>query len=207
MKGARVLVVDDEPDVRGLLSELLARGGYEVREAADGRAGLRELFAAPADVVILDVAMPGLDGFATLERIRDVSDVPVLMLTAHGNELTPLEFKLLAAFVAHPNQVLSREQTPRARVGGSVPGVGRPGEAVRGVPPAQAGVRARADRDGARLRLPLPATQRLSLPDVAGRHGRAAGRPSPRRCISPQARRRRAMSPKASSRQTSVSCR
>ena len=87
MSRARLLVIDDEPDVRELLRELLERAGYDTHEASDGREGLRELYATPMDLVILDVTMPGLDGWATLERIRDVSDVPVLMLTARGTEL------------------------------------------------------------------------------------------------------------------------
>jgi DNA-binding response OmpR family regulator len=175
---ARILVVDDEADIRALLRELLARAGYDVDEAADGRAGLRRLFEAPPSLVVLDVSMPELDGFQTLERIRDLSDVPVIMLTARAEELekvrglgagaddyvakpfgrqellarvqavlrrsrpgaadvsesysdaflevdhrqrrvlaegrevqlTPLEFRLLSAFVQHPNQVLSRDQ-------------------------------------------------------------------------------------------------
>jgi DNA-binding response OmpR family regulator len=87
MKGSRILVVDDEPDIRALLEQLLTRAGALVRQAADGRAGLRELHAWRPELVLLDVSMPGLDGFQTLERIRDVSDVPVLMLTARGAEL------------------------------------------------------------------------------------------------------------------------
>ena len=87
MSAARVLVVDDDDDIRGLLRALLERAGYEVSDAPDGRAGLRELFAGSPDLVILDVAMPGLDGWATLGRIREVTDVPVLMLTARDAEL------------------------------------------------------------------------------------------------------------------------
>jgi len=87
MAGARILVVDDDDDIRGLVRALLERAGHEVIDAADGRAGLRELYAGSPDLVILDVAMPGLDGWATLERIREVSDVPVLMLTARDAEL------------------------------------------------------------------------------------------------------------------------
>jgi len=87
MSDARVLVVDDDPDIRRLLGELLGRAGYAVHEAADGRAGLREVHSWRPDLVILDVNMPELDGFATLERIRDLSEVPVLMLTARGEEL------------------------------------------------------------------------------------------------------------------------
>ena len=87
MAASRILVVDDDDDIRGLLRTLLERAGHEVVDAPDGRAGLRELYAASPDLVILDVAMPVLDGWATLERIREVTDVPVLMLTARDAEL------------------------------------------------------------------------------------------------------------------------
>ena len=177
VSASRILVVDDDDDIRGLLRTLLERAGHEVTDASDGREGLRELFAGSPDLVILDVAMPGLDGWATLERIREVSDVPVLMLTARDAELervrglrggaddyvvkpfgrqelvarvdvllrrprsgggtedtyadarlsisfaqravryddrevalTRLEYRLLSAFVRHPNQVLSHDQ-------------------------------------------------------------------------------------------------
>jgi DNA-binding response OmpR family regulator len=173
----QILVVDDDEGIRLLLRQLLERAGYDVTEAPDGRTALRHLFSTPPALVILDVTMPELDGYQTLERVRDLSDVPVLMLTArtqelekvrglsagaddyvakpfgrqellarvqallrrsggrteltesyadafvsidyaqrqvevHGREvqLTPLEFKLLAAFVQNPNQVLSRGQ-------------------------------------------------------------------------------------------------
>jgi DNA-binding response OmpR family regulator len=83
----RILVVDDDAITRELLRDVLERAGLEVGEARDGRAGLRDLYATSADLVILDVEMPELDGWATLERIRDLSDVPVLMLTARKTEL------------------------------------------------------------------------------------------------------------------------
>ena len=76
MSPATILVVDDDADTRGLVRRLLERAGYAVREAEDGLAGLRELFAAAPDLVLLDVMMPGLDGWETLERIREVSEVP-----------------------------------------------------------------------------------------------------------------------------------
>ena len=178
MNAAHVLVIDDDADIRGLVTELLERAGLSVEQAEDGRSGLRALHKTPPDLVVLDVSMPDLDGWQTLERIRDLSEVPVLMLTARGEELervrglqagaddyvvkpfgrqellarvqallrragreagrqqehylddrltidfaqravifdgeavslTPLEFRLLAAFVRHPRQVLSREQ-------------------------------------------------------------------------------------------------
>jgi DNA-binding response OmpR family regulator len=87
MKRARVLVVDDDSDIRRLVRELLERAGYEVVDAANGREGLRALYSASPDLVLLDVSMPELDGWQTLERIRDVSDVPVVMLTARAAEL------------------------------------------------------------------------------------------------------------------------
>jgi len=82
-----ILVVDDEPDVRLALRRVLERAGHEVRQAGDGREGLRTFFERPSDLVLLDVSMPVLDGWDTLAHLRLVSDVPVLMLTARGLEL------------------------------------------------------------------------------------------------------------------------
>jgi DNA-binding response OmpR family regulator len=174
---AQVLVVDDDDDLRSMVSKLLVRAGMSTIEAADGNEGLRKFFDSRPDLVLLDVSMPGMDGFEVLKRIRDLSDVPVLLLTARGVEmdkvrglksgaddyvtkpfgrqeltarveallrrrgegteepdvvsdslveidfaqakasvrgrelsLTPLEFRLLAAFVRNPNQVLSQDQ-------------------------------------------------------------------------------------------------
>ncbi len=87
MSRSRVLVVDDDADVRSLVRELLSRAGHDVAEAAHGREALRSFHAAPPDLVVLDVAMPELDGWQVLERIRDLSDAPVIMLTARGSEL------------------------------------------------------------------------------------------------------------------------
>ena len=87
MSEGRVLVIDDDADIRGLVAELLDRAGFAVEEAPDGRTGVRAFHQSPPDLVILDVSMPDLDGWATLERIRDLSDAPVIMLTARGSEL------------------------------------------------------------------------------------------------------------------------
>jgi DNA-binding response OmpR family regulator len=174
---SHVLVVDDDADICSLVCRLLERAGFQAAGAFNGEEGLKKLFSLQPSLVVLDVGMPGMDGIQILERIRDVSDVPVLMLTAKGGELdkvrglragaddyvtkpfgrqellarveallrrrtradgapgivsdplvtidfsqarvtadgkevplTPLEFRLLAAFVRHPNQVLSRDQ-------------------------------------------------------------------------------------------------
>ena len=81
-----VLVVDDDDDIRSLLRELLKRAGFEVHEEATGLAGLRTFHARRPDLILLDVSMPEMDGWQTLERIRELSDVPVLMLTAKDAE-------------------------------------------------------------------------------------------------------------------------
>ncbi len=87
VNGERILVVDDDPDIRTLVRTLLERAGATVYDAGNGRAGLREFHAHRPDLVILDVQMPGLDGWDVLDRIRDLSDAPVIMLTALGQEL------------------------------------------------------------------------------------------------------------------------
>src|SRR5579875_3093514 len=174
----RILVVDDERDMRALIRDVLEEGGYLVEEARDGADGLRMLFSERPDVVVLDLSMPGMDGETALGRIRELSDVPVLILSSRSGELervrglragaddyltkpffgeellarieallrragrtqappreryddgalcidylehrvwageaevelTPLEFRLLCEFVAHPRQVLSHDQ-------------------------------------------------------------------------------------------------
>ena len=82
----QLLVVDDDEDIRALLRLLLERAGYDVDDQADGRAALRAFHKGNHDLVLLDVTMPDLDGWELLERIRDLSDVPVLMLTARDSE-------------------------------------------------------------------------------------------------------------------------
>ena len=179
-----VLVVDDDADVCALVAELLTRAGYRVSQAENGREALKLLFDGRPDLIVLDVSMPELDGWATLERIRELSDVPVMMLTALGAELekvralragaddyltkpfgrqellarvesllrrapapelrdtyrdgqleidfsqhrvragerpielTPLEFRLLTAFVDNPGQLLAHEQLLELAWGG-----------------------------------------------------------------------------------------
>ena len=172
-----ILVVDDDDDIRALVGELLERAGHVVIKAPDGESALKLFYSRKPDLVVLDVSMPGLDGWEVLNRIRELSDVPVLMLTARAEELekvrglragaddyvtkpfgrqellarvdatlrrgrsapqaqetyaddfltvdfaqrkvtaggvelalTPLEFRLLGAFVRNQNQVLSHDQ-------------------------------------------------------------------------------------------------
>jgi DNA-binding response OmpR family regulator len=83
---AKILIIDDDGPVRGLVRTLLEREGHAVAEACDGQAGVRALYAGRPDLVLLDVCMPGMDGWGALERIRELSDVPVLMMSALSAE-------------------------------------------------------------------------------------------------------------------------
>ena len=82
----KTLVVDDADDVRGAIRRLLESEGYEVLEAANGREGLHVLYESKPDLVVLDVNMPDMDGWQTLDRMRELTTVPVLMLSARGEE-------------------------------------------------------------------------------------------------------------------------
>ncbi len=83
---AEILLVDDDQNLCQLLGEYLTGQGYTVRCAANGRAGLRAVFERKPDLVVLDVTMPQVDGWETLKRLREVSDLPVIMLTARDDE-------------------------------------------------------------------------------------------------------------------------
>src|SRR5438128_731795 len=87
MKGSRILVIEDDLAGRELLGKLFERAGLEPVEASDGVEGLRVLYEQRPDLVVLDVGLPSLDGWRVLERIRELTDVPVLMLTGHASEL------------------------------------------------------------------------------------------------------------------------
>lgn len=81
-----VLLVEDDPGARQGLELALRRLGYGVRAAATGEAGLDGIRDAAVDVVVLDVMLPGLDGFEVCRRVRRDGDVPVIMLTARGDD-------------------------------------------------------------------------------------------------------------------------
>lgn len=172
-----VLVIEDEADIARAIGAVLQAGGLDVLAAADGRSGLRAFHASRPGLVVLDIGLPVMDGWTVLDRIRDLSEVPVLILTSRDQEaekvrglragaddyvtkpfsnaellarveallrragpaapgaevyddglvrvafadgqvsvadqevsLTPTEFRLLAALIRHPHQVLSPEQ-------------------------------------------------------------------------------------------------
>jgi DNA-binding response OmpR family regulator len=177
MTDGKVLIVEDDDDLRDLVRTVVEREGMGTIEAADGREGLRKFYEHRPKLLILDIGLPKLDGWQVLERVRELGDVPVLILTAASDELdkvrglregaddyvtkpfgrqeliarieallrrsgdmaladevhadglieidfsqrrvtagdcevelTPTEFRLLAALARHPNQVLSHDQ-------------------------------------------------------------------------------------------------
>ncbi|MDH5373269.1 MAG: response regulator transcription factor [Acidimicrobiia bacterium] len=83
----RILIIDDERDLRTMLSSYLAADGFEVLQAEDGEGGLESALNKKPDLVVLDVGLPGIDGFEVLRRLRSSSAVPVIMLTARTEEL------------------------------------------------------------------------------------------------------------------------
>jgi DNA-binding response OmpR family regulator len=86
MSDRRILVIEDDPDIGHLVCLRLDRAGYTTAHATDGQMGLRMVHEHRPDLVVLDIGLPGIDGWQVLERIRDISDVPVVILSARGLE-------------------------------------------------------------------------------------------------------------------------
>jgi two-component system KDP operon response regulator KdpE len=83
----KLLLIDDAPDMQKLVGMFLEREGYTVIRASNGKDGLRQLAKGQPDLILLDVMMPEVDGWETCRRIREVSNVPIIMLTAKAQEL------------------------------------------------------------------------------------------------------------------------
>ncbi len=86
MDGIKVLIVDDEERMTRVIADYLKIKGYDTAEAADGEEALRQFAAFKPDLVLLDVMMPKMDGWEVCSRIRQQSSVPIIMLTARGEE-------------------------------------------------------------------------------------------------------------------------
>ncbi len=86
-----LLLIDDDKGLDQLLSDFLSGQGYSVRAAENGKLGLRAMYERQPDIILLDVTMPEKDGWETLRRIREISNVPVIMLTARGDETDILQ--------------------------------------------------------------------------------------------------------------------
>lgn len=112
---ARILVVDDDEDILKLVESILAAEGFEVHVARDGPAGLARAAELSPDVVVLDVMLPGADGLSVCRELRQGSRVPILMLSARGEEIDKVLGLELGAddYLAKPFQ--SRELVARIR--------------------------------------------------------------------------------------------
>jgi len=115
---ARVLLVDDDRQLCEMLTEYLSTDGYAVAAVHDGQAGvdaLREADSGTYDAVVLDITMPVLDGFEALRRLRTFSSIPVLMLTARGDELDRIVGLEIGADDYLPKPFNPRELSARLR--------------------------------------------------------------------------------------------
>lgn len=83
---SKLLVIEDEADIAAMVRAILRRAGYDVTTAADGKSGLDAFHREPPDLILLDIGLPDVDGWEVLSRIRDASEVPVMMLTAYSGE-------------------------------------------------------------------------------------------------------------------------
>ena len=113
---ARVLLVDDDIELTGLLREYLERDGFEVAAVHDGESGIQAALTGGHDIVVLDVMLPRLNGIETLRRIREQSRVPVLMLTARGDDVDRIVGLELGADDYVPKPCTPRELVARVRV-------------------------------------------------------------------------------------------
>jgi DNA-binding response OmpR family regulator len=132
-----ILVVDDEANIRELVTLYFTAAGFEVRQAADGVAGLRSALEDPPDLLILDIMLPGLDGASVCRRLRETSSVRVIMLSARDTAIDKVTLLEAGAddyvtkpfsppeLVARARAVLRRPETaprttPRVGVTGAI---------------------------------------------------------------------------------------
>lgn len=111
----KILVVDDEEMIREVLKEYLTADGHDVAEAADGQEAVEKCRLGGYDLIIMDVMMPKLDGLSAVKEIRKNQDVPVIMLSARGEE-----YDKLFAFQLGADDYVTKPFSPRelmARVG------------------------------------------------------------------------------------------
>lgn len=132
MSTRTVLVVDDEPRMVRFISMNLELEGFRVVSASDGLEAVRTVAREAPDVVLLDVMMPAIDGFETLKRIRELSQVPVIFLSVKGEEIDRVRGLDLGAddYISKPfspKELLSRIRAVLRRTEGKV---GSPGQVV-----------------------------------------------------------------------------
>src|SRR4051794_29358826 len=104
MTGERILAVDDDPLILRLVRLHLEKAGYEVLTAMDGQAAVEQIAGEPLDLVVLDLMLPKLDGYQVCQAVREFSMVPIVMLTARGEQVDKLRGFELGAddFITKP---------------------------------------------------------------------------------------------------------
>lgn len=110
-----ILIIDDDAELCGLLGEFLQREGYSVECEHEGNRGLQRALQAGIDLIVLDVMLPGIDGFEILRRLRTQSKVPVVMLTARGEDVDRIVGLELGADDYLPKPFNPRELVARIR--------------------------------------------------------------------------------------------
>jgi len=155
---ARILVVEDEPQLRSLLRLYLEREGHQVTDAGDGPTALAAFDAAPCDLVILDLMLPGMPGETVLEALRDGSEVPVLITSAKRSDA-----ERIAGLRAGADDYLAKPFNPHELTARVAAILRRTRGAVSDGPPPILSL------DGARLVLD-PGSRRYTL--AGGRSGR-----------------------------------
>ena len=140
MDGIKVLIVDDEERMTRVIADYLKIKGYDTAEAGDGKEALAQFAAFKPDLVLLDVMMPKMDGWEVCSRIRQRSSVPIIMLTARGEEedelkgfslgvdeyiAKPFSLKILLARIEAVLRRGGKEEEKTAQTGLTIDPVGR----------------------------------------------------------------------------------
>jgi len=157
MTAAKILLVDDEADLRSLLARVLLKEGYEVDEVDSGNSAVETFQQKPPDLVLLDLYLPDLNGLQVLERIHKISSaIPVVMMTGHGEISTAVESMKLGAidYLLKPFPPERLKNTVRSIL-------------QREGPPARGGVSDRIIGQSPRMREVWTDIERYALPDVS----------------------------------------
>ena len=116
---AKILIVDDSPTILQVVSSALQEHGYDVIMAANGEEGLRKAIEGRPDLVLLDVMMPGLNGYEVIRKLRQVSQVPVIMVTAKEEKYLGGLFSLerISGWVEKPFEITQLLEKVTATLG------------------------------------------------------------------------------------------
>ncbi len=120
-----ILIIDDDADIRDVVRIALSQAGFQTEEAGDGRAGLEAIARLKPDLVVLDIGLPEMDGLEVCRTVRVNSDVPILFLTAQGDEIDRIVGLEMGADDYLPKPFSPRELVARVKAilrrGGTVP--------------------------------------------------------------------------------------